>query len=493
MSLRAPAPSRWYVDHGALLATGLCVLSVLVRLPILGQRSLGLDEVLSVKFAALDWPAFVSVMWGGEANMLPYYLLLRGWLHVGDGEFAIRLLSVIPSAATVPLIYVLGTRLFDRRTGIVSAALLSLNAFDVRYAQQARSYSLVTFLVTLATLCFVEAVERRQGKYWVGVVCASVIAVYAQFLAGLVLVAYAIALLVARPRVVSWWALAVSSTVVAVLVLPVGYFVLAKDTGRLDWVRASGISSVRGLLFAFAGGSDGAGWLYLVAGAAAVALNRSWFSAKRSAEAWHLGLTLCWLIAPILVLLAVSYVKPMFVYRYLIIALPPYLMLVALGMTSLPSERLFAGAVAVMLLVSTYRVVHYYQNFVGDTDWRSATRYVLTHAENHDALVFYIPATRSCFEYYYDKSPAVMRPDVTILPADVPAEVQLGGASLKTLASRHEQIWLIVAHASEENAEPLRELILVRYALAGQQDFGGIQVGQYRLARDRPPRPDAAE
>jgi mannosyltransferase len=462
----------------------MCFLSVLVRLPILGQRSLSLDEVMSVGFASLDWPAFVTVMGGGEANMLPYYLLLRGWLHFGGSESVIRLLSVIPSVATVPLMYVLGARLFGTRVGLVSAALLSLNAFDVRYAQQARSYSLVNFLMTLATLLFVEAVERRQARHWVGFVCASVLAVYAQFFAGLVLVAYGIALLVARPRVVPWRALTVSSTVIAVLVLPVGYFVLAKDTGRLDWVPASSIFSARSLLFAFAGGSDGAGWLYLVACLAAVALNRSWFWARRSAEAWHLGLTICWLIVPILLLLAFSYGKSMFVHRYLMVCLPPYLMLIALGIASIRPKGLFGAALVVMLLVSAYRVIHYYGKFAGETDWRSATRYVLTHSENGDALVFHVPATRSCFEYYRDRLPVARRPAIAILPADVSAERQLSGASMNNLASRHTRIWLIVANASEESTAPLRQLILARYVLDDEQDFGGVRVGQYRRASD---------
>ncbi|MGC2820047.1 MAG: hypothetical protein WA198_10205, partial [Candidatus Sulfotelmatobacter sp.] len=63
-----------------------------------------------------------------------YYLLLRGWLHFGSSPFFIRSLSVIISLATLPAIFWLASQLFDRRVGLFAVALMSFNAFHIRYA-----------------------------------------------------------------------------------------------------------------------------------------------------------------------------------------------------------------------------------------------------------------------------------------------------------------------------------------------------------------------
>jgi mannosyltransferase len=471
-----PAPHLRHADRDALVVIGIGLLAALVRLPILWQRSLSLDEVLSVKFAALEWPAFVAVMSGREANMLPYYLLLRGWLRVAQSDGAIRLLSVIWSVATVPLLYVVGTRFFGRRVGLVSAALLAVNAFDVRWAQQARSYSLVTCLTALATLWFADAVERQRATYWAGFTAASVIAVYGQFLAGSVLVAYAVALLVAPPREVPWRSVAVSAAAIGLLLLPASRFVLTRDVGQLDWVATSGLSSVRSLLFAFAGGSDGAGWLYVAACVTGLVTQRHRSSGRGSLESWHYGLTICWWIVPIALLLAVSYAKPMFVHRYLAMCLPPYLLLVALGITSIRSQRLRVLALAVVLLVSGYRVMHYYETFAGDTDWRSATRYVLERAQTGDALLFYIPAGQDCFEYYQRQLPSAPHAEVSI----VPAELQGAALAMDDPAARYERLWLVVSHVSFDASTQLQHRLAAHYTAGEEQVFGGIRVTHYR-------------
>ena len=61
--------------------------------------------------------------------MAAYYVLLRPWLHFGYGEAIVRLLSVLPGVLSIPLMYVLGRRLFgaatrDARGGVVCAQSL---------------------------------------------------------------------------------------------------------------------------------------------------------------------------------------------------------------------------------------------------------------------------------------------------------------------------------------------------------------------------------
>src|SRR5437868_13233477 len=110
------------------------------RLLHLGAKSLWLDEILSVSIARLDAPGFRNIVFSWEANMALYYALLRAWVHVGDSEVILRLPSALASIATVPLVYLIGRRLFSQSVGLIAALLLAVNLFAIRYAQEARSY-----------------------------------------------------------------------------------------------------------------------------------------------------------------------------------------------------------------------------------------------------------------------------------------------------------------------------------------------------------------
>src|SRR5207245_1278918 len=62
---------------------------------------------------------------------------------------------------------------------------------------------------------------------------------------------------------------------------------------------------------------------------------KMWRSSGRSFDTWRLGLLLSWLFVPIVLALAVSLVKPIFVTKYLIVCLPALILLSAKGIDSL--------------------------------------------------------------------------------------------------------------------------------------------------------------
>jgi uncharacterized membrane protein len=118
----------------------LAVAATVLRFLFLARKPFWFDEAFSVEIVRLSWHDFIHLLWWREANMSLYYLLLRGWLHLGPNTpFFIRSLSVLASLATLPAIFWLSCKLFDRRVGLIAVALLSVNADHIRYAQEARS------------------------------------------------------------------------------------------------------------------------------------------------------------------------------------------------------------------------------------------------------------------------------------------------------------------------------------------------------------------
>ncbi|HKV45946.1 MAG TPA: glycosyltransferase family 39 protein [bacterium] len=191
---------RSRVTPELLLLAGIVYLATFLRFFALGEKSFWLDEATSIAIARLDWASLFAVVMHQEPNMSLYYGLLHLWRHLGEHEATIRSLSAIAAVATIPTVYAIGRRMFDAKVGLLAALFLAVNAFDIRYAQEARSYALLVFLTTLATLALARSVERPSRASWTGYVVISVASVYSHFFAAPVLLAHVASLAFLRRR-----------------------------------------------------------------------------------------------------------------------------------------------------------------------------------------------------------------------------------------------------------------------------------------------------
>ncbi len=224
--------------RSALLLLALITLIGLVfRLHLLGEKSLWSDEAASITFASLSWKKFLTTMRYGEGNMVLFYVLLRGWMHLGDSEFVLRCLPVLSGVATIPAVYQLGNRFLSRYTGLAGAAVLALHSYHFRFSQELRSYSLLLFLLVLSSYLFLAAVESPHRKgIWLAYVLMSALAIYAHAFAVLVLVSQWLSVTPSSLRriglVRSFWIVAA----LGALVLPMTAEMLLENTGQLSWV-----------------------------------------------------------------------------------------------------------------------------------------------------------------------------------------------------------------------------------------------------------------
>ncbi len=168
---------------------GIFALALLPRVFDLGARSLWLDEAASEGIVRLSWRHFWLLLSRHEANMGLYYLLLRGWLHLGHGAVWLRLPSAVFGALASVVGYLLLRRYFSFPTAVLGALLMAVNPFAIAYSQDARAYALAMLLGMLSVLLFIQAVESRRWLTWLGFDLVSVAAVYAHFLSVLVLAA----------------------------------------------------------------------------------------------------------------------------------------------------------------------------------------------------------------------------------------------------------------------------------------------------------------
>jgi asparagine N-glycosylation enzyme membrane subunit Stt3 len=129
----------------------------------IGGEGLWIDEAFSIWLARRPWGEMVR--WVATVDQHPplYYTLLHGWIRIfGDGEVSARALSALFGTLTLAVVYLLGRRLADEKVGLVSALVLAVSPFHVRFGQEARMYTLLTLSGSLAMYAFIELLENNN-------------------------------------------------------------------------------------------------------------------------------------------------------------------------------------------------------------------------------------------------------------------------------------------------------------------------------------------
>ncbi len=387
------------------VVAGIISLSAMLRLLHLGSKSLWVDECASLVFAQQSWPSFWKTMWHGEANMLSYYLLLRGWIHLGNTEFIVRSLSVIPAVGTVLVAYLLGRRLFSAQVGLVSALLLAVNACHVAYSQEARGYALLLLLSSLSILTFVTAIERATTRNWLLYVLVTVAAVYTHFFAGFLIAAQWVSLAFLPRRAIDLRKFSFSASLITVCIFPALWFVVRKDVGQIDFIPNPGILELyRLILFLTSYGGKVFGILLAIIYLACLGVSlrmflTNWRHSRQSIESWRLALLLSCVFLPVLLDISISHLgKQIFYYRYLLICLPALVVLVARGFCCLRSQRVVVTALVAVSALSMATVWRYYEK--PKENWREATHYLLSNSRPDDIIVSYPWYAQDPFKYY---------------------------------------------------------------------------------------------
>ncbi len=461
MSVRSAAlDSRRFWGWLAAITTAGAVL----RFWHLGQRSLWFDEGVSVGFARLPWHEMWLAMWE-QANMLFYYVGLRGWMFFGDSEFWLRTFSVIPAIVSIVLLALFGRRYYGSAVGIISAAMLSVSVLHVHYSHDVRGYPLLVLLLILSWWFHVRALRSGRGPdfaWWA--VCATA-AIYTHLFAVLIFAAQAVCIGFApsQYRRIRWSVLAIAS--VAALCLPLAVAARSGDGQQISWIPPLSRQTFQLFVYEFSGAQltplivSLAVFLVLLGFFA-----RTLFREGLSEKAWLMSIPIIGTILPVvLVLLTSIFLEPCFLPRYLIVALPFFLLGVALVLTRLP--RWIAAPLLVVILAGNILGLRTYFNEPPWNDYRSATSYIAGNAKPGDALVIWGPQSRFAVDYYAAKRPAetpfptiVYPPSLTVAGLDAHPDVN----QINQLSTRFSRVWLLFDFDIPESEYPVYAKFFMR-------------------------------
>jgi len=489
------------------------IVAAALRLFRLGHQSLWVDE-------AFSWHnAGVAAPWGPARYLADvhgplYGVILHLWTRLaGDSEWALRLPSAVLGVALVAAIARLSARWLGEETAAPAAWLAAGSPFLVWYGQEVRAYTLLMLcacLASLALLAMHEGVTRlRLSGYlaaaWVGLLSN---------------LSFAMLL----PVHFRWWLatpghpiarlarLAGVGLVLLLLVSPwVGPIRRVWAWQRLEpaHVTEAGETPLRGAgafhaaAIPFAAASFSVGYTLgpslralrahpglgtlrphvLALGAAAIVFGAlTVLGARALHRRGRLGEGLVWLLAPVLLVsyFAIQNFK-VFHPRYLSVALPAYLALLAAGLADLrPRARSAVGAaVAILWGVSLWH--HFFDPRYAKEDMRSAGALLTARASSGEKI---LAVNTEMLLFYYYRGPAPI------------SEYWLGWASdpglcehhIRRLSSGTTGVWIVWSRG--EDLDPTgafaRDLATL-HPEAEQFQFDGVRIWHFRRPKSAEP------
>ncbi|HEX7587949.1 MAG TPA: glycosyltransferase family 39 protein, partial [Anaerolineae bacterium] len=328
----------------------LILLAAVLRIYRLDAQDIWGDEAFSI---SLSQQPLATVVAGAADTHPPFYpLLLFFWLRlVGASPFGARALSALIAILAVPLIFVFAKRLtLDRRRaspanlGAVpwfAALIAAVSPLLIYYGQETRMYELVAVLALASTYFAARVISAGSNVRLVlrgAYLLSTALAMYTHYSAFFVIAAQNVFALIRlrkdRPALVKW--------ILMQLILAAAYvpwiavqtsFLSGKASARFDEWSWRGIEMIFGKTFlSFSMGLTADFPIVQIAAVVFLSLAAlGVIASARTKEPLPLLASLCFIV-PVLVAFLVDPIMPFFYERYVLVALPGFIVTVALGL-----------------------------------------------------------------------------------------------------------------------------------------------------------------
>jgi len=507
-----PVSQSRHINNTILLI--ILLVAAALRFYALDGQSFWADEGNSVVLAAKDGMGIVRAA-AADIHPPAYYLILSVWAKTfGLSAVGARSLSAIFGVVLVWIIYLLGTRLHNTLTGLVAAALATLNPFLIYYSQEARMYELLALCAVItayALLIWLKEPARRILAAILYLLFAT-LGLYTHYAFPIHLISLNIVFLLwvwhGRTKMRQVSALKRHSAIVPWFIVQIAVFLLylpwlptaikqlttwPSPADTLEPVQALGKTLELFVCGPILCSETTAFPLVAVISVVLfiVALLPRW----PTGSSWPTSmLPLLWLLTPLVAMSLFGIFSPVF-FKFLIIIVPAYLLLLAIGiqqLTSLVQTRvkpnlacLFPTALTVLLVLPSIQSLdqYYHDPAVARDDYRSIAHYVNSVADENDAVILNAPGQIDVFSRY-DHGEATVYP----LPNTRPLNEQQTTVVLDHILNTHNNIYAIYWATEQSDPTGVIETYLAEHGFKAWDNWiGNLRFVAY--SAEPPPEP----
>lgn len=311
------------------------------------------DEAFAILLSEPSLPGIVKLT-AQDFNPPLYYFILHFWMKIfGEGEVAIRLLSFIFHLLLLLVVYKFAKLLKLSKLNTYYLIITTfLNPMLIYYAFEARMYSLLALLAAASMYFFLT-------RNWSLYVLASALGLWTQPFMAFVLLSQGVFLLVTRTLNLKYLLSFAAILLLFFPWLPTIFFQFSRSGPMWMWpIDWTTVKTVLGNVFT---GYEGTPWglwnqmailSLIILSLSLFVLQKSLTGNKKLLSSSY-QMILVWLFLPVIVVLAISYFKPIYVNRYIIFVTVAEVLITVVGISLIKNKplRLILSTLYLILLV----------------------------------------------------------------------------------------------------------------------------------------------
>lgn len=465
----------------------IIIISLVLRLISINQ-SLWLDEAINVNNASsLDLKSLIFNYSLSDFHPPLFHIILKIWTDFfGNSEIAVRIPSVIFGVLTVLVIYLIGKKLFEKKTALVAATLLATAPLHIYYSQEARMYALAALCASTSVYFFISIIKKDSLTLWVGFIVSTVVMLYSDYLPYLMIPIYFIYLLVNRKKILATTLKAFIPAFIIIFILISPWLLLLPSQAKIGlsaaaaspaWATVVGSPQAKDLALTFVKFSIGRishdnNYLYLLfflpVGLYFIFLLI--FSLLRISTQrlflWY------WLAGPILLGFLLAYFVPIFAYFRFLFVLPAFYLILASAIIPIHWTPLIRLLLAVTLTINLTSTVIYFTNpKFHRENWRDATNYVISNSTATSITIFESNYTVGPFDYYNHSQVSASGALDSFNPDETKVKEKV---KILTENKNHVYLFQYLSEITDEQGLIYRELTQLDFANTKTLDFNGV-------------------
>jgi len=477
----------------------MAAFAVFFGLNVFGHTSLRLDEAQSLFQTQRDVPGMLHLV-AQDVHVPGYHTLLHFWqLLFGQDIYIARIMSLVFFVGTIIMTYILATYALGRRSiGLFAALLVTISPFMEWYGSEARMYTMLAFMTVLHMYFFVRILKQEGRGRWIFWTLTAILGLYTHYFFIFVLLSEFVSVILLRKKLHGEHAIRniiIGGAIAGASLLP--WLMYVYGLGFASNTQPALAEPSAGDLFdtyaQFVFGFQVSTVNTLIISLWPVAVLLAFFALQRSKKQIPIAITSFVLLAtlPVLCAFLISItIKPFFLSRYLIVALPTLFIFIAWLLTRYRpwiARTIRIILVVVIGLLFTVQVMS--PNTPVKENYKEAVEYIDANARPRDVVVLAAPFTIYPVEYYYKgdakltTQPLWDRFNSGAVPAFNEAKV---AEETKENVGSYQYAFLMLSYDQGYNVK-LKNYYDAHYQRVASHDFSpNLSVYKYKIRYDQP-------
>jgi mannosyltransferase len=488
------------------------LLAAAISAVTLFTQSIRLDESQSLWMFTKSVPGLLTLTAQDVAAPL-YGLLLHFWLQLfGTDIIVARLMSFLFFVLTIPVLYLLAIEAANKRVAVVTIILFCFSPFIMWYGNETRTYTLFLFVSTLNTLFFFRLFKSdcKTGKLGfflttVGGLYTHYIFIFQIITQGVFVLSKFMGILKSvddfnyaptisskqrYKRLLKTFSGLIVLSILSLLPWMLYIYSMGQIQNSLPFIQAPTTFNLFQVFVQFLFGfqSNTIQGILISLWPLIVLMIIILFTQRKQLPVSNIEFFALITFLPIAFIYAVSFIRPLFLSRYLIFITPTLFLLLSAVLSSY-SKRISYGAIGFFLLCTLFLLVN--QNVSAATpvkeDYKEATTFLNNSATPQDIIMVSSPFTVYPIEYYYT-SPA----NITTIPEwDRFAHGPIPPYSESSLSKQldndkkiYRNVYMVLSY-DQGYQNSIIKFMDTHFQLLNKKQFSpGLQVRVYRLRYD---------